>query len=301
MRKVRTFSPRLAVGLIIMGLGTLFLLDNLDLLAFDDAIRWWPLAPIAIGLALVLPSGGSGNRGFGLFLIGAGVWALLHELELVDWDLGDIFPFLLIAVGAWMVWRALSGDDSPPSSRPDSVSHFVGPSGGFDSSTAPGFAGAEAAYTSGAEAAYPGAEAAQPGADAAHFTDADAGGSSAYAASPGTGEDTLSAFGFLGHVEKSTGSQRFLGADLTAIMGGCTIDLRSADIGPEPAVIDAFAFWGGIEIVVPEDWEVTNKVLPLLGSAEDTTRSPAGGTKLLLVRGTSMMAGVEITNEPSED
>ena len=96
-------------------------------------------------------------------------------------------------------------------------------------------------------------------------------------------------------------SQAFEGADLTAIMGGCTIDLRGADIGAEPAVIDAFAFWGGIEILVPEGWVVTNKVLPLLGGASDTTRPAAGASKQLLVRGTSMMAGVQIGNEPSDD
>jgi len=92
-----------------------------------------------------------------------------------------------------------------------------------------------------------------------------------------------------------------LGADVTAIMGGCTIDLRGADIGTEPAVIDAFAFWGGIEILVPEGWAVTNKVLPLLGSAADKTRPMPGASRQLLVRGTSMMAGVEISHENSED
>ena len=115
------------------------------------------------------------------------------------------------------------------------------------------------------------------------------------------GDDTLSAFGFLRHVEDSSMTQDFRGADLTAIMGGCTIDLRGADIGAEPAVIDAFAFWGGIEILVPEGWVVTNKVLPLLGSADNKSRPAAGASKQLLVRGTSMMAGVEIANEPSDD
>ena len=84
-------------------------------------------------------------------------------------------------------------------------------------------------------------------------------------------------------------------------MAGCTIDLRDADMGPEPAVIDAFAFWGGIEILVPKDWVVINKVLPLLGAAEDATRPAPGASKQLLVRGTALMGGVEIANEKSDD
>ncbi len=238
-------SPRLVLGVIIMALGVLFFLDNLDVLAFDDAIRWWPLAPIAIGLALALQTGGTGNRGFGLFLIGAGIWALLNELGIVDLEFWDVFPVLLIAVGGWLIWRATTGQTDP----------LLGPS---SPDLAPG----------------------DPRSTAA---------------------DTVSAFGFLRHVEQACTSRSFQGADLTAIMGGCTVDLRGADIGPEPAVIDAFAFWGGIEILVPPGWVVTNKVLPLLGAADDATRPVPGASKQLLVRGTSMMAGVEIANEKTDD
>ena len=84
-------------------------------------------------------------------------------------------------------------------------------------------------------------------------------------------------------------------------MGGCTIDLRGADIGAEGAVIDAFSFWGGIKILVPETWVVTNKVLPLLGGSEDSSRAIAGATRQLLVRGSAIMGGVEIANHDDDN
>ena len=37
-----------------------------------------------------------------------------------------------------------------------------------------------------------------------------------------------------------------------------------------------FAFWGGIEIKVPEDWTVVTRVMPLMGGVEDKTRAPPG-------------------------
>ena len=67
----------------------------------------------------------------------------------------------------------------------------------------------------------------------------------------------------------------FRGADLTAVMGGCEIDLRQASIAPgTEAVIDVFAFWGGIDIKVPEDWTVVIRVDPDHGRrrGQDTRR-----------------------------
>lgn len=107
---------------------------------------------------------------------------------------------------------------------------------------------------------------------------------------------TISGFAVLGGVKRGNNSRAFRGGDLTAIMGGCEVDLRDAAIDGE-AVIDVFAMWGGIELRVPENWTVISRVTPLLGGVEDKTRPPLGvSDHRLILRGTAIMAGVEVKN-----
>ena len=113
---------------------------------------------------------------------------------------------------------------------------------------------------------------------------------------PNDNNSILSAVAVLSGVNRGNNSATFRGGDLTAIMGGCEIDLRQAQINGE-AVIDVFAMWGGIEIRVPEDWTVISRVTPLMGGFEDGTRPPQGaGTHRLVIRGFILMAGVEVKN-----
>jgi predicted membrane protein len=104
----------------------------------------------------------------------------------------------------------------------------------------------------------------------------------------------VTAVAVLGGVARGNNSAAFRGGDLTAVMGGCELDLRQAAIDGE-AVIDVFALWGGIEIRVPEDWTVVSRVTPLLGGVDDKTRPPQGaGRHRLVLRGFVIMAGVEV-------
>lgn len=106
----------------------------------------------------------------------------------------------------------------------------------------------------------------------------------------------ISAVAVLGGVNRGNNSRTFRGGDLTAVLGGCQIDLRNAAIDGE-AVIDVFAIWGGIEIKVPEDWSVSGRVTPILGGYEDKTHPTRdAATQRLVVRGMVIMGGVEIKN-----
>lgn len=106
----------------------------------------------------------------------------------------------------------------------------------------------------------------------------------------------VNAIAILGGVQHSNNSRRFRGGNLTAIMGGCELDLREASIDGE-AFLDVFAMWGGIEIRIPEDWTVVSHVLPLLGGLANKTRARQGARDhRLIVRGFAIMGGIEIKN-----
>lgn len=105
------------------------------------------------------------------------------------------------------------------------------------------------------------------------------------------------AFAVMSGNERRGSSATFRGGDLAAFMGGVTLDLRQAKLTPEGAVLDTFAFWGGIEIKVPETWQVQGEVIPLLGGFEDKTRPKPGATEgILIIRGFAIMGGVEVSN-----
>jgi predicted membrane protein len=110
-------------------------------------------------------------------------------------------------------------------------------------------------------------------------------------------DSTISAIAVMGSVVRNCNSKDFRSGEFTAIMGGCEIDLRECDIQGEEAVIHTFAWWGGIEIKVPEDWTVVSQGFPLMGGFEDTTRPPQGEPKKrLIVKGFAIMGGVETKN-----
>lgn len=83
------------------------------------------------------------------------------------------------------------------------------------------------------------------------------------------------------------------GGGIVAFMGGCELDLTEADIIHSPAIIDTFAMWGGVEIYVPENWEVVGEVVPFMAGFE--MRTGAGcPERRLIVRGATMMGGIEV-------
>jgi hypothetical protein len=80
-------------------------------------------------------------------------------------------------------------------------------------------------------------------------------------------------------------------------MGGVRLDLRDARMEGDVATLDLFAFWGGIEILLPPDWTVSSRVTTFIGGFFDSRRpTSVVPTKTLIVRGTNIMSGIEVKN-----
>lgn len=114
------------------------------------------------------------------------------------------------------------------------------------------------------------------------------------------GDDTdsyIKNFVLMSGVKRTITSKEFRGGEVTAIMGGCEIDLRESDIQGDEAVLDVFTIWGGIEIRVPMGWAVSVKAMPIMGGVDDKTYpEKEGRTKRLVLTGNIVMGGVEIKN-----
>lgn len=114
----------------------------------------------------------------------------------------------------------------------------------------------------------------------------------------GDGGHSVALFGGSAVKERS---QHLTHADVSAIFGGATLDLREAHIDNE-ATVDATALFGGVDVLVPEGWRVKLQGIPIFGAFEDKTANDADPTSQeapsLRVNATSIFGGVTVAHRP---
>lgn len=108
-------------------------------------------------------------------------------------------------------------------------------------------------------------------------------------------EETLVMFG---GTKVNDRSEHFTHANVSAVFGGATLDLREAHIDQE-GTVDALALFGGVDVVVPKGWRVSVDSTPILGGCTDKTEDGelAADAPTLNVHATAIFGGVDVKHK----
>jgi Domain of unknown function (DUF5668) len=259
-------TPRFILGVFILLVGIALALDRLGVVQAHHVMRFWPAVLIVFGLTVL--QRGRHAAVTGLLLVIVGSWLLLNTLGIVSlraWEF--LWPLVLVVIGARIIMR--SGQmrsrtrNGPPSfdQSPTAASQPYNPS--------------------------------QPSSPAAP----------ARAAAATNASDHASVFAVLGSCRRRWGKAIFRSAEAVCVMGGFELDLRDALMGAEgSAQIEVLVIMGGLHVIVPQNWTVISNVVPILGGIDDKTRTnTSAATQQLILRGTVLMGGVEISGTSYSD
>ncbi|MDP9495537.1 MAG: cell wall-active antibiotics response protein [Actinomycetota bacterium] len=110
-----------------------------------------------------------------------------------------------------------------------------------------------------------------------------------------TNSDRISSFNIFSGTEIASHSAEFKGGNVGAIFGGAEIDLHDAKLAPG-ALLDVVAVFGGVEVSVPQGWQVVTRGFPIFGGFENVTAKERTGADapMLQVNATILFGGVEI-------
>ncbi len=90
-------------------------------------------------------------------------------------------------------------------------------------------------------------------------------------------------------------SKNFKGGDLTAVFGGCDVNLTQADFDKK-VVVNITAIFGGVKIIVPPGWQIKQEVTAIFGGFDDKRKMRAVEDldKVLIITGVALFGGVDI-------
>ncbi len=101
-------TGRLIVGGLLIFFGLLFTLDHFGVVDAGDVLAYWPMILIVVGLLRVVQPRHSGQRVFGVVMVGLGVFFQAQELGWPNLRFHDLWPVILVIVGGSLVWRAFA-------------------------------------------------------------------------------------------------------------------------------------------------------------------------------------------------
>ena len=299
MREDRNLT-QVVIGLGVLVAGVLFTLDNMGLIDVRDFLHYWPLVFVVIGVSQIVRARyWSAYIGAVIWML-AGLWFLGRTTGTIRISLGDLWPLLLAVLGGYLMFRGWQGYDRSQRGRdvtlqgPGAAERFDFADDGWATprpvpAPVPLSALSPPPPPLPREAEHPIAPPSIPPPSIPPDSATNPGGWTR------SSDNTVNLFVVMGGVTRRFLTHDFKGGTAVAIMGGCKIDLRDASISQSEAVIDVLAFWGGVEIKVPEGWTVVPQVFPFMGGFDDRTRPVAAATRQrLIVRGLAFMGGIEV-------
>jgi hypothetical protein len=99
---------KLAFGLIMIAVGSVFLLDRTDLLELDQLWHYWPALIALSGVIKIISASKTAHVIKGCMEIVIAFWLYASFEHLWGWSFHNSWPILLIALGVSMIARGFS-------------------------------------------------------------------------------------------------------------------------------------------------------------------------------------------------
>jgi LiaF transmembrane domain/Cell wall-active antibiotics response LiaF, C-terminal len=222
----RRTTPRLIMGLIVMGVGLMLTLDNFGVLDSRRFWQLWPLILVGLGVARLGHWARSGGRPEGTGLVVFGLALLLLNFHILEFR--HLFPLLLLGVGALMFFKSFLGEralqEEAEGGTHSMIDAFVVMGGVKKASSSPDFKGGSAFAVMGG-------------------TEIDL-----RQASIETGPAVLDTFAMMGGIEIRVPESWTVEIQGNALLGGFEDKSRRPPDERKRLIITGFAIMGGVEV-----------------------------------------------------
>jgi predicted membrane protein len=112
------------------------------------------------------------------------------------------------------------------------------------------------------------------------------------------GDDFIDYVNVFSGGERQIVSESFRGGRISAVFGGMELDLTKAKLAMGRNELEIACVFGGATLIVPDDWNISIEVTPVLGGFSDSRKLIPGRTvdttKQLVIKGAVVFGGGEI-------
>jgi hypothetical protein len=112
------------------------------------------------------------------------------------------------------------------------------------------------------------------------------------------GDDYIDYVNVFSGGERQIVSENFRGGRISAVFGGMELDLTKAKLAQGINEIEIACVFGGATLIVPDDWNISISVTPVLGGFSDSRKLIPGRTvdttRQLVIKGAVVFGGGEI-------